>query len=250
MPVALRWTDRLSERTLLTLFLIPVTILAVAGIVANAILPTLIAEVPALVPALTTRADRLLLVAPLLPGEVFLSVALVRELIGDPLFYLFGRRYGDVGIRWLEQRSGPDSRWLRTVERLFRRASYVVVAVWPINVVCVLAGATKMRPLAFFSLNITGTLVRVGLIFVIGELLASPIRSIVSFVTDYQWYFTGVTFTLVAVSLVVQGRRGRGPVQSVDELQHDLAFAEAELDEGDEGRGDGPRRAVIDAAGS
>ena len=39
--------DRLSERTLLTLFLIPVTILAVAGIVANAILPTLIAEVPA-----------------------------------------------------------------------------------------------------------------------------------------------------------------------------------------------------------
>ena len=45
---------KLSERTLLTLFLIPVTILAVAGIVANAILPTLIAEAPALVPALTT----------------------------------------------------------------------------------------------------------------------------------------------------------------------------------------------------
>jgi len=101
---------RLSERTLLTLFLIPVTILAVAGIVANAILPTLIAEAPALVPALTTRADRLLLVAPLLPGEVFLSIALVRELIGDPLFYLFGRRYGETGIRWLEQRS-PNSRW-------------------------------------------------------------------------------------------------------------------------------------------
>ena len=35
LPVA----ARLSERTLLTLFLIPVTILAVAGIVANAILP-------------------------------------------------------------------------------------------------------------------------------------------------------------------------------------------------------------------
>ena len=230
MPVALRWSDRLSERTLLTLFLIPVTILAIAGIVANAILPTLIAEVPVLVPALTTRADRLLLVAPLLPGEVFLSVALLRELIGDPLFYLFGRRYGDVGIRWLEQRSGPDSRWLRTVERLFRRASYVVVAVWPINIVCVLAGATKMRPLAFFSLNITGTLVRVGLIFVIGEVLADPIRSIVSFITDYQWYLTGITFTLVAVSLVRQGFKGRGAVESVDDLQHELADAEADLE--------------------
>jgi membrane protein DedA with SNARE-associated domain len=230
VPFAARLTDRLSERTLLTLFLIPVTILGVAGIVANAILPTLIAEAPVLVPALTTRADRLILVAPLLPGEVFLSVALVRELIGDPLFYLFGRRYGDVGIRWLEQRSGPDSRWLRTVERMFRRAAYVVVAVWPINIVCVLAGATKMRPLAFFSLNITGTLIRVGLILVIGDLLADPIRSIVSFIADYQWYLTGITFTLVAVSLVRQGLRGRGAVESVDELQEELAVAEAELE--------------------
>lgn len=220
---------RMSERTLLTLFLVPVTILAVAGIVANALFPTLVADAPALVPALTTRADRLLLVAPLLPGEVFLSIALVRELIGDPLFYLFGRRYGDVGIRWIEQRSGPDSRWLRTVERLFRRAAYVVVAVWPINVVCLLAGATKMRPLAFFSLNITGTLVRVGLIFVIGDLLQDPIRSIVSFITDYQWYLTGVTFALVAISLVRQGRRGRRTVETVDELQHELAEAELEL---------------------
>jgi membrane protein DedA with SNARE-associated domain len=213
---------RFSERTLLTLFLVPITVLAVAGVVANAILPTLVADVPALVPVLTTRADRLLLVAPLLPGEVFLSVALVRELIGDPLFYLFGRRYGDVGIRWIERRSGPDARWLRTVERLFRRAAYVVVALWPISVVCVLAGATRMRPLPFFALNITGTLVRVWLIFMIGDLLQDPILEIVSFITRYQWYLTGITCTLVAVSLVLQGRRGRGPVQSVDELEREL----------------------------
>jgi membrane protein DedA with SNARE-associated domain len=225
VPVA----DRLSERTLLTLFLIPVTILAVAGIVANAILPTLIAEAPALVPALTTRADRLILVAPLLPGEVFLAIALARELIGDPLFYLFGRRYGETGIRWLEQRS-PNSRWLRTVERMFRRAAYVVVAVWPINAVCLLAGATKMRPLPFFALNITGTLVRIGLIFVIGDLLEDPIREIVSFITRYQWYLTGITFTLAAITLLRQGMRGQRAVESVDELQQELAAADVDLE--------------------
>jgi membrane protein DedA with SNARE-associated domain len=222
-------TARLSERTLLTLFLIPVTILAVAGIVANAILPTLIAEIPALVPAMTTRADRLILVSPLLPLEVFLSIALVRELIGDPLFYLFGRRYGEVGIRWIESRSGPGARWLPTLERLFRRCAYVVVAVWPINVVCLLAGATKMRPLAFFTLNITGTLVRIGLIVLIGDLLEDPIREIVSFITRYQWYLTGITFTLVALSLVRQGLRGHATVETVDELQEQLADAEAAI---------------------
>jgi membrane protein YqaA with SNARE-associated domain len=235
VPVA----DRLSERSLLTLFLIPVTILAVAGVIANAMLPTLVAEAPVMVPALTTRADRLLLVAPLLPGEVFLSVALLRELIGDPLFYLFGRRYGDAGILWIEERTGPDSRWLRMIERLFRRAAYVVVAVWPINVVCLLAGATKMRPLPFFALNITGTLVRIGLIFWVGDLLAEPIRDIASFITRYQWYLTALTSTIVAISLWHQVRRGRGPVETVDELQHELEDAEAEL-EGEATIHDGP----------
>ena len=222
---------RLSERTLLTLFLIPVTVLAVSGIVANAIFPTLLADAPSLIPALTTRADKLLLVVPLVPAEVFLSVALIRELIGDPLFYLFGRRYGDVGIRWIERRSGPDARWLGTVERMFRRAAYVVVAVWPINVVCLLAGATKMRPLAFFSLNITGTVIRIGLIFWLGDVLETPLRDITSFITRYQWYLTPITFLLVAASLLRQGRRGRGPVETVDELEADLATAERELEE-------------------
>jgi membrane protein DedA with SNARE-associated domain len=219
-----------SERTLLTLFLIPVTILAVAGIVGNALFPTLIADAPYLIPALTTRADRLLLAAPLMPGEVFLSVALLRELIGDPLFYLFGRRYGDVGIRWIEKRSGPDSRVLRTVERTFRRSSYVIVAVWPINIVCLLAGATKMRPLPFFALNITGTIVRITLIFFLGDLLSAPLLDIAEFITRYQWYLTPLTFVIVALSLWRQGRKGRGPVETVDELQAELAAAEEELE--------------------
>ena len=114
---------------------------------------------------------------------------------------------------------------------------------WPINVVCLLAGATKMRPLAFFTLNITGTLVRIGLIVVIGDLLEDPIRDIVSFITRYQWYLTGITFTLVALSLVRQGFRGHGTVESVDDLQQELAAAEADL----EIEAHGPRRAVSDA---
>lgn len=219
----------MSERTLLTLFLIPVTMLAVAGVVANAIFPTLIADAPYLIPAMTTRADRLLLSAPLMPGEVFLSVALIRELIGDPLFYLFGRRYGDVGIRWIENRSGPEAPFLRTVERVFRRAAYVVVAVWPINVVCLLAGATKMRPLPFFALNITGTIMRITLIFFLGDLLSEPLHDIASFISDYQWYLTPLTFVIVALSLWRQGRKGRGPVESVDDLQAELAEADEEL---------------------
>ncbi len=84
-------------------------------------------------------------------------------------------------------------------------------------------------------MNITGTLVRIGLIFVIGDLLEDPIREIVSFITRYQWYLTGITFTLVAITLVRQGMRGRGAVETVDELQDELAQAQADLDAEREG---------------
>ena len=84
-----------------------------------------------------------------------------------------------------------------------------------------------MRPLAFFSLNITGTVIRITLIFWLGDVLETPLRDIASFITRYQWYLTPITFLLVAVSLWRQGRRGRGPVETVDELQDELATRRA-----------------------
>jgi hypothetical protein len=56
------------------------------------------------------------------------------------------------------------------------------------------------------------------------------LRDIAPFITRYQWYLTPITFLLVAVSLWGQGRRGRGPVETVGELQEELARAEHELE--------------------
>ena len=58
-----------------------------------------------------------------------------------------------------------------------------------------------------------------------------PLRDIASFIARYQWYLTPITFLLVAVSLWRQGRRGRSPVETVDELQAELATAELELED-------------------
>jgi membrane protein implicated in regulation of membrane protease activity len=60
--------------------------------------------------------------------------------------------------------------------------------------------------------------------------IVAPLRDIASFITRYQWYLTLITFLLVAVSLGGQGRRGRGPVETVDELHEELACAERELE--------------------
>ena len=39
----------------------------------------------------------------------FVLVAVGRLVISDPLFYWFGRRYGDVAIRWMERKLGPSA---------------------------------------------------------------------------------------------------------------------------------------------
>ncbi|HJX21861.1 MAG TPA: hypothetical protein VJ454_12780, partial [Steroidobacteraceae bacterium] len=55
------------------------------------------------------------------------------------------------------------------------------------------------------------------------------LQDIAAFISRYQWYLTPVTFVIVALSLWRQGRKGRGPVESVDDLQAELAEADEEL---------------------
>ena len=58
---------------------------------------------------------------------------------------------------------------------------------------------------------------------------SEPLHDIAAFIGRYQWYLTPITFAIVAVSLWRQGRKGRGPVESVDELQAELGAADEEL---------------------
>jgi membrane protein DedA with SNARE-associated domain len=221
---------RLSERTVLTLYLVPVLVLFSAGLVVAALLPTLVANAPYLVPVMSTQPHRILLVQPLIPAGWFFGIALTRQLLGDTLFYLFGRRYGDVGIQWIERRLGPDSKFTHNMERFFRRAAYFMIAIVPSNILCALAGAARMRASTFFLLNYVGTVVRVTLIFYLGDALAAPLGDVNEFIAKYQWDLTPVTIALVLLSVVRRRRKGRLPLETVDEVEAELEATELQLE--------------------
>jgi membrane protein DedA with SNARE-associated domain len=228
MESAIRPPQRFSNRTRLTLFLVPIALAFSSAQVAKAMWPTLLTEAPWTLLAMSSSTTRMLLVQPLVPAHVFFGLALARPLLLVPLYFFFGRCYGDAALRWVERKLGPDSRAIPRIEHYFRRFSYALVAWSPNGAVSVMAGATRMRARTFFLVAAIGTLVKVTAVYYLGDALSAPLHDIADFVGRYQWYLTPITFVLVAIQLVNRRRKNRLPIQTVDEFEEEF---DEDLDE-------------------
>ena len=206
--------------------------LAFAGSqVARALWPTLLTEAPWTLLALSGSTTRMLLVEPLVPALVFFGLVMGRVALLAPVYYGFGREYGDAALRWAERKLGPTSRVIPSSERFFKRFSYPLVAWSPYLFVSVMAGATGMRARAFFCSAALGTVIKATAVFFLGDALAAPLGDIADFVARYQWYLTPLTFAIVAVQLVRRRRRNQLPIESIDEFEEELEEIEEELEE-------------------
>jgi membrane protein DedA with SNARE-associated domain len=196
-------------------------VLAVVSSLGDALSPTLLVEAPLLLVLLVPRNRFLVLAAPLLEFWPFFLVGMIRLALTDPLFYLFGREYGDAAIAWTERRAGaPGS--VRRLERWFRRAAYPIVAIAPNNIICVLAGASGMSMLGFFVANIGGTAARMVLIWFVGDVFSEPLLDVVDFIGRYRWIFTAVTVAVVLVSVIRARQRHRSEIETVEEIAAEL----------------------------
>jgi membrane protein DedA with SNARE-associated domain len=219
---------RFSNRTRLTLFLVPITVVFIGAQVARAIWPTLLTEAPWTLLVLSSNTTRMLLVEPLVSATVFFSIAIARPLVLAPLYYGFGRSYGNAALRWGERKLGPGAHLVPASERLFKRFSYLLVAWSPHLFVCVMAGATAMRFRVFYALATAGTVVKVTIVFFLGDLLREPLQDFADFVGKYQWYITPITFAIVAIQLWRRQKRDELPIETVDEFEHELEEASTE----------------------
>ena len=136
-------------------------ILTILGWIGDAFAPTLLNKAPLLLLVCNPRLRNLVLVSPMVEFVPFVAVAVGRLVISDPLFYWFGRRYGDGAIRWMERRFGAGASPVLWLEKAFRKAAWPVVALIPNNMICLLAGATRMSWPAFAIVNLAGTFVRI-----------------------------------------------------------------------------------------
>lgn len=217
----------------------PILAVVVVGTLGNMFHPTLLRDHPLWLVAMEPRNRFLLLVAAKVDFVPFLLVATVRRLVSDPLFFLLGYFYGETGVRWIERRMGDDVGIVRAIERGFSKAAPLMVFLFPGAIVCVLAGATGMSPVAFVALNLAGTLVVVTLLYQFAEVFDGPLGAVNRFYGDNTKLLTVVSIVAVVVWLWDQRRRGTSDLRSISAIEKEL----------DDASGGGPVRRTDDEAG-
>jgi membrane protein DedA with SNARE-associated domain len=198
-----------AGRRTLVLLVTPIVVATAAGTVGNALLPTLLRTHPLLLIGLDARNRQLLLVTSKVSFLSFMVVGTLRRFVSDPFFYGLGRVYGDSAIRWIEKRSGSAGGYIRTVERLFHRADWLFVLVWPGALVCTLAGATAMNVPLFVVLNLVGTVAVVYLLWAFGDVFKGPVTAVSDFISNNYIWLTVLSVLFTAYYLWDQRRRGK-----------------------------------------
>jgi membrane protein DedA with SNARE-associated domain len=200
----------------------PIVALLAVGAVANASTSWLAANHPLALIALEARNRNLLLVASRVDPVPFVVAGVVRRMLSDPLFFLLGHFYGADALRWAERRLGGGDRLVRLTERSFRRASGVMVFLFPGALVCVLAGVSRMRPAVFLALNFAGTLTAVIVLRLFAGVLEAPLEALLAWNDRNVKWVTAALVVTVAGSLWWQHRRGQGELRAARELTDEL----------------------------
>ncbi len=197
------------RRYVLTALLVPIGLTAAATFTGTALAPRLLVDAPLLLVALNPVSRHLILASTATDWVPFVLVAVGRLFFPDPFYFAIGRLWGQDAIGWIERRLGGAGRWVRTVERVFSRAGWLVLMLAPVGLICVLAGASKMSTRLFVTLNLAATLTWALVVRQLGDVLERPINVVRDFIADNVVALTIASVVLVAAQLYARSRRER-----------------------------------------
>jgi membrane protein DedA with SNARE-associated domain len=214
-----------SRRTLV-LLVAPLVALWIMGLVVGALTPALLAKHPLALVILEPRNRNLILTASLVDPVPFVVFAILRRFLSDPLYFLLGYYYGESAVRWAERRMGDGGSFVRAVEHVFKKARGVMVFLFPGILVCVLAGATRMRVRTFIILNAVGTVTVVICLRLFAKTIEGPVGAVQNFnARNFRW-LTAVSIVLVIVWFLSQRAQGKDELARVNELEREMAKEE------------------------
>ena len=165
---------------------------AVSANLANAFSPTLLVREPVWLITLSSRIRWLVLVSPRLDPLTFFAIPLLRLTAVAAVYYVFGQRYGDRAVAWLESKMGGASKPILWIERQFHRTRYAVIFFLPAGpFVSLLAGADRMPPKLYYATTIAGLVARLLLIRLVAEAFSGVILDVTDWIADNQIWLTG-----------------------------------------------------------
>ena len=180
--------------------------------------------------ALNSRKRWILAVVPHTDVVPFFLVAVARQLLSDPLYYAIGRWYGDAGARWLERKMGEGGSFIRLLESGFAKASWPMVVLFPNPIICMLAGASRMPPALFATLNLGGTIAAIAIFRSFGDVFGGPIKAVTGFLDEYRIPIIAASAALFALNFALSRKKGTSELESISKMEEELE-AEASRDD-------------------
>jgi membrane protein DedA with SNARE-associated domain len=232
-PVA---PERQPRRGPLALVIAPIVARIACGYGADALWPTLVEEHPLWLLGLSARNRYAVLVVNRVDLWAYYLWGTLRLLLPDPFFFALGWFYGPAALRWMEHRTPTVGTMMRRVEKWFVRWGHPLVFLIPNNYVCLIAGAARMSPVVFALLNVTGTVGRLLVLQIVGDVFSGPIDWFLELVAQYRIPLLVISVVVVAVMAGNEVRRGRKDIEGLHELERG-DIGPAGEDDGDEAVG-------------
>merc|ERR1712187_772447 len=136
----------------------------------------------------------------------WIIIGSLRRFCEDPLYFYAGWRYREACLEMLRKWSPDMAEGYDKAESFFRNNLYVAVAVNPGATVCSLAGASRMPPVAFFSLNVGSTVAQLLVMRYICLMFPDRIDEILGLIKRYMLVLViimvGLTFGGGALSML------------------------------------------------
>ncbi|WP_159080511.1 SNARE-associated domain-containing protein [Nocardia suismassiliense] len=191
--------DRRRVRLRSILIALSLIIVWVGQLVAKAGLPTLLRDHPLLLVILDARTRDIVLASPKLGVIELITVAVIWRFSVHFLYYVVGRWYGEIALRWLAGRVGKG---VLRIEGNFARWSLPAVFLLSNKLVCLLAGSLGMRPAVFAAAHLPGTVIRVVVLCLV---LRSNSATLVPIVSKMDQNADWLTVVFVTGTLVTLG---------------------------------------------
>lgn len=219
------------NRTRLRLLLGFIVFITVTNMVGDVFAAGLVESHPLWLITLNSRKRWILAVVPHTDVVPFFIVAVLRQLLSDPIYYALGRWYGDAGARWLEKKLGEGGTFISWLESGFAKAAWPMVAIFPNPIICMLAGASGMPPAVFYALNLGGTIASIAIFRSFGDVFGGPIEAVTGFLNRYRLPLIALSFVIVAVNLAINRKRGTSEIESISGLERELEDERGATDE-------------------
>ena len=189
-------------------------------------LGNLVKQHPLVFIALNARNRNLVLASPHLDAWSFYTVAFLRLLVSDPLFFILGRWYGDAGVRWMERKTPTYGKMMREAEGWFSKAAYPLVAIAPNNFICLFAGASGMSVPGFFAVNMVGTGIRLYILRVVGDVFSHQIKGLTGWITDHRLIIFAISALILGYTIWSERRAaGKSELGQLAHLDEEIAEA-------------------------